>query len=113
MFVSFVIAIFLTFVNLRNCPNDYDQFRTENSTNLQKKIASELDKTLEFATEYLDNLYFEKFGKKRCKFMCHNIYEENVTITRKFQIDSFMHVLNSARVKHKKRLCTLLWKCKM
>ena len=113
MFVSFVIAIFLTFVNLQNCPNDYDQFRTENSTNPQKKIASELDKTLEFATEYLDNLYFEKFGKKRCKFMCHNIYEENVTITRKFQIDSFMHVLNSARVKHKKRLCTLLWKCKM
>ena len=64
MFVSFIIAIFLTLVNLQNCPNDYDQFRIENSTNLQKKFASELDRTLEFATKYLDNLYFEKFGKK-------------------------------------------------
>ena len=68
MFVSFVIAIFLTFVNLQNCPNDYDQFKTENSTNLQKKFGSELNRTLEFATKYLDNLYFEKFGKKRCKY---------------------------------------------
>ena len=64
MFVSFVIAVFLTFVNLQNCPNDYDQFKTENSTNLQKKFGSELNRTLEFATKYLDNLYFEKFGKK-------------------------------------------------
>ena len=38
MFVSFVIAVFLTFVNLQNCPNDYDQFKTENSTNLQKNL---------------------------------------------------------------------------
>ena len=70
MFVSFVIAIFLTLVNLQNCPNDYDQSRNksfvdiENSKNLQKNFASELDRTLVFATKYLDNLYFEKFGKK-------------------------------------------------
>ena len=106
MFVSFIIAIFLTLVNLQNCPNDYDQSRNksfvdiENSKNLQKNFASELDRTLEFATKYLDNLYFEKFGKRRCKYLCHDIYEENVTIIRKFQIDSFMHVLNSAHVTH-------------
>ena len=116
MLLSVLLAIIVTFVNLQHCPeiekdsiqlrNESDSFNMNNSTDL-------LDKNLKIASKKLDILYFKKYQKKRCGFMCHYINKKNITITRKIPIDNVMNLLYTAPIKNRKRFCTLLWKCQM
>ena len=104
-----------SFVDLTNSTNlveiDSEQFRdesfyTNNSTDLQ-------DRNLKIASKKLDLLYFKKYQKKRCSFLCHDVNKKNVTNTRKIPNYSVMHLLYSAPIKKRKQFCTLLWKCQM
>ena len=128
MFFTLLIAIFLTLLNLQNCPKivtkiDSEQFKNESfldmdiSTNLfasdQVNNDSVQDRNLKLASENLNILYFKKYQKKRCSFLCHDINKKNVTNTRKIPIDSVMNLLYSAPIKKRNRFCTLLWKCQM
>ena len=128
MFFTLLIAIFLTLLNLQNCPKivtkiDSEQFKNESfldmdiSTNLfasdQVNNDSVQDRNLKLASENLNILYFKKYQKKRCNYMCHDVNQENVTISRKIPKDSFMYLLYTAPIKNKKRFCNLIWKCQM
>ena len=136
MLLSVLFAIILTFVNLQNCPNiekDSKQLKNEsfvdltNSTDVMEKDSEQfendsfymnnstelLDKNLKIASKKLDILYFKKYQKKRCGFMCHDTNKKNISITRKIPIDNVMNLLYTAPIKNRKRFCTLLWKCQM
>ena len=136
MLLSVLLAIIVTFVNLQHCPEiekDSIQLRNEsfvdltNSTIVMEKDSERfkndsfnmnnstdlLDKNLKIASKKLDILYFKKYQKKRCSFLCHDINKKNVTNTRKIPIDSVMNLLYSAPIKKRNRFCTLLWKCQM
>ena len=136
MLLSFLLAIIVTFVNLQDCPEIEKhsiQLRNEsfvdltNSTIVMEKDIEQskneslnmknstdlLDRNLKIASKKLDILYFKKFQKKRCGFMCHYINKKNITITRKIPIDNVMKLLYTAPIKNRKRFCTLLWKCQM
>ena len=136
MLLSFLLAIIVTFVNLQDCPEIEKhsiQLRNEsfvdltNSTIVMEKDIEQskneslnmknstdlLDRNLKIASKKLDILYFKKFQKKRCGFMCHYINKKNITITRKIPIDNVMNLLYTAPIKNRKRFCTLLWKCQM
>ena len=136
MLLSFLLAIIVTFVNLQDCPEIEKhsiQLRNEsfvdltNSTIVMEKDIEQskneslnmknstdlLDRNLKIASKKLDILYFKKFQKKRCGFMCHYINKKNITVTRKIPIDSVMNLLYSAPIKNRKRFCNLLWKCQM
>ena len=114
MLLIVLFAIILTFVNIQNCPNlekhskqlKDGSFYMKNSTDLQ-------DRNLKIASEKLDLLYFKRYQKKRCAFLCHDVHKKNVTNTRKIPNHSVMHLLYSAQMKNRKRFCTLLWKCQM
>ena len=71
------------------------------------------DRNLKIASKKLDILYFKKYQKKRCSFLCHDVNKKNVTNTRKIPNYSVMHLLYSAPIKKRKQFCTLLWKCQM
>ena len=136
MLLSLLLAIIVTFVNLQHCPEiekDSIQLKNEsfvdltNSTIVMEKDSEQfkndsfnmnnstdlLDKNLKIASKKLDILYFKKYQKKRCGFMCHYINKKNITVTRKIPIDSVMNLLYSAPIKKRNRFCTLLWKCQM
>ena len=136
MLLSVLLAIIVTFVNLQHCPEiekDSIQLKNEsfvdltNSTIVMEKNSEQfkndsfnmnnstdlLDKNLKIASKKLDILYFKKYQKKRCGFMCHYINKKNITVTRKIPIDSVMNLLYTAPIKNRKKFCTLLWKCQM
>ena len=136
MLLSLLLAIIVTFVNLQHCPEiekDSIQLKNEsfvdltNSTIVMEKNSEQfkndsfnmnnstdlLDKNLKIASKKLDILYFKKYQKKRCGFMCHYINKKNITVTRKIPIDSVMNLLYTAPIKNRKRFCNLLWKCQM
>ena len=135
MLLSFLLAIIVTFVNLQDCPeiekhsiqlrnesfvdltnstivmeNDSEQFKNDSFMNNSTDL---LDKNLKIASKKLDILYFKKFQKKRCGFLCHDVNKKNITITRKIPIDNVINLLYTAPIKNRKRFCTLLWKCQM
>ena len=117
MLVTLLIACVLIFVNLQNCSKIENQsfLDIDNSTNIfaseQENNESLADINLKLASEKLNILYFKKYQKKRCSYMCHYVHKENETSPRSYSIDKFVHLLYSAPVKPRKRLCTLLWKC--
>ena len=104
-----------SFVDLTNSTDvmekDSEQF--ENDSFYMNNSTELLDKNLKIASKKLDILYFKKYQKKRCSFLCHDINKKNVTNTRKIPIDSVMNLLYSAPIKKRNRFCTLLWKCQM
>ena len=117
MLLSVLLAIIVTFVNLQHCPEiekDSIQLRNESFVDLSNSTTTDLlDKNLKIASKKLDLLYFKKYQKKRCGFMCHDTNKKNITITRKIPIDNVMNLLYTAPIKNRKRFCTLLWKCQM
>ena len=96
MLLSVLLAIIVTFVNLQHCPEiEKDSFQLKNesfvdltnSTIVMEKDSEQfkndsfnmnnstdlLDKNLKIASKKLDILYFKKYQKKRCSFMCHDL----------------------------------------